>query len=73
MDERGLCFNVPAEMLEAYKVKIMDDIRNGTVPIDLDGSPSIRVPAELLLWLIGRAQAWERLEHDEVVHRGNER
>lgn len=72
MTERKACFNVSAEMLQAYKIKIMDDIDERRVPFDLEGSPIIDVPAELLLWLIERAQLWERLEHDERVHQGNE-
>lgn len=66
------CVNVPTEMLQAYKIKVMNDIKERRVPIDHDGSPIVDVPAELLLWLIERAQLWERLEHDERVHQGNE-
>jgi len=65
------CFNVTAEMLEAYKIKITDDISNQRLFID-KGVVATKVPVELLLWLIERAQAWERLEHDERVHHGRD-
>lgn len=50
-------FNLPAEMLEAYKIKISGQM--------LEGQTSIEVPGELLIALIERAQAWIRLEADE--------
>ena len=71
MPERA-CFSATAEMLQAYKIKILNDISDGRLPVSHDGSPIIDVPAELLLWLVERAQLWVRLEHDERVHQGNE-
>ena len=50
-------FSLPAEMLEAYKIKVTGQM--------LEGQTSIEVPGELLIALIERAQAWIRLEADE--------
>ena len=71
MDEIKHCFNVTAEMLEAYKIKTIDDMRNNQVFVR-KGVVSTDISVELLLWLIERAQAWERLEHDERVHHRRE-
>ncbi|MGD9726494.1 MAG: hypothetical protein AB7L09_02865 [Nitrospira sp.] len=55
------CLNVTYEMLQAYKIKVA-----------ASEFPSVDVPVELLLWLIQRAQLWERLAHNERAHGGSE-
>lgn len=55
MEQVGFC--LPAEMLEAYKIRVLSQMREGV--------PSVDVPCELLLALIERSQAWLRLEADE--------
>ena len=71
MGEIKRCFNVTAEMLEAYKIKTLDDVKNNQTFIR-KGVVSTDISVELLLWLIERSQAWERLEHDERVHHERE-
>lgn len=70
MSDHAHCFSVPVEMLEAYKIKLMNDIEERLVPLDHDGQALIEVPHQLLFWLINQAQAWQRLEHDELTHQG---
>jgi hypothetical protein len=50
-------FNLPAEMLEVYKVKVAAQMQQGQTTTD--------VSCDLLIALIERAQAWIRLEADE--------
>lgn len=68
---RKMCLNITYEMLEAYKIKTLDDAKNGRA-ITFDGETKVSVPIELLLWLIERTQAWEQMEHKERIHQGNE-
>ena len=51
-------FNLPAEMLATYKIKILDKIEQGYDTAD--------VPCELLYALIERVVAWTRLQADEA-------
>ena len=51
--------NLPAEMLEVYKIQVLDKIEQGF--------DYAEVPCELLLALLERTQAWTRLQSDEVV------
>jgi len=52
-------FNLPAEMLATYKIKILDKIEQGYDTAD--------VPCELLYALIERVEAWTRLQADEAL------
>lgn len=56
MEQRG--FHLPAEMLEVYKIQVIDMMKQGYEFAD--------VPCELLVALIERTQAWMRLEADEA-------
>lgn len=54
------CFNVHANMLEALKITVHDRMANGAARIDF--SPDVA------LYLIDRAQRWERMNHDLATH-----
>jgi hypothetical protein len=54
------CFNVHANMLEALKISVTSRITNGESRLDLS--------SEVVLYLIDRAQRWERMNHDLGVH-----
>lgn len=54
------CFNVHANMLEALKISVNSRINNGEFRVDF--SP------EVALYLIDRAQRWERMNHDLAAH-----
>jgi hypothetical protein len=56
MEKHGL--HLPAEMLEVYKIQIIEKMKQGYEFAD--------VPCELLVALIERTQAWMRLESDEA-------
>lgn len=51
------CFN---HMLEALKIVITDQVSEGADRVDLS--------AEVVFYLIDRAQRWERMHHDLEVH-----
>lgn len=61
-DEPSLpgCFNAHANMLEALKIHVLSRIANGETRIDFNH--------DCALYLIDRAQRWERMHHDMEVH-----
>lgn len=54
------CFNAHANMLVALKIFVQSRIANGERRIDF--SP------EVALYLVDRAERWERMSHDLEVH-----
>lgn len=54
------CFNAHANMLEALKISVLSRMQNGELRIDFSH--------EVALYLIDRAQRWERMNHDLAVH-----
>lgn len=54
------CFNAHANMLEALKISVLSRMQNGELRIDFSH--------EVALYLIDRAQRWERMKHDLDVH-----
>lgn len=59
-DDMTGCFNIHANMLEALKVTVLSRIQSGEQRIDFS--------AEAAMYLIDRAQRWERMHHDLEIH-----